>query len=62
MARIAASRHFYTKLLIKQIDGKGCVVMVDAMNTQKETVKAFIEEAHRKLLPCIERKPENGIS
>lgn len=47
MARIAAARHFYTKLLIKQIDGKGCVVMADAMNTQKETVKAFIEEAYR---------------
>lgn len=32
--------------VIKQIDCRGCVVTTDALNTQKETAKAIVEEAH----------------
>lgn len=32
--------------VMKQIDCRGCVVTADAMNTQKATAKAIIEEAH----------------
>ena len=32
--------------VMKQLDCRGCVVTADAMNTQKTTAKAIIEEAH----------------
>ena len=32
--------------VMKQLDCRGCVVTADAMNTQKATAKAIIEEAH----------------
>ena len=32
--------------VIKQIDCRGCIVTADAMNTQKETARAIIKDAH----------------
>lgn len=44
-----------------QFDFRGCVVTTDAMDTQKETARAIVEETHGELLPCFGRKPENSI-
>lgn len=61
--RIAEKSNEIPKMqdVISRLDCRGCVVTADAMNTQKETVRAIVGKAHGDYCLALKENPKNAF-